>query len=114
MSFNSSLLSEKVNLLAGATKLNAKRKGKLVYEKGQPVFGTDSTFQILANVQPVIGRELLQVPEGERDRQHFFVFTRDKLCAEDIVTWCGCDHEVRVVESWGPYYKARMALIDVG
>lgn len=113
MSFNFSLLEQKVNLLSGATKVELHRKGKTTYEKYEPVTGPDKVIVITANVQPVMGRELLMLPEGEREREQYFVFSRDKICSDDVIVWCGRRFEVRVVEPWQTHYEARMALIDV-
>lgn len=56
--------------------------------------------EIEGNVQPVTGKELLEVPEGDRERQIFNVFSKEKLNPNDIVIRNNIEYEVRLNEDW--------------
>lgn len=79
--------------------------------------GSTSSLSILASVQPLGGRDLLRLPEGERSRQWVAVFTATALRVADapngqmadLVSYRGEQHEVQSVEQWdesGNFFKA--------
>lgn len=43
--------------------------------QGRTVEGSESTFSIVASVQPVSGRELRDLPEGERGDETIVIYT---------------------------------------
>lgn len=77
-------------------------------------------FQVRCNVQPVNGRELLLVPEGDRFKEQYFVWAMNKFAGKPIlhvndrIVRQGVSFQVQQVEDWGSYVRARMMAIDVG
>lgn len=55
------------------------RKAKGRYVDGHWQEGAESTFDILASVQPLTAREMSTLPEGRRKNQTFKVYTDTKL-----------------------------------
>jgi len=72
------------------------------------------------SIQPLSGNEILQVPEGDRTRQLFNIYTATELKHEDVVIFKGARYEVQPFEDWTTsgdcisYFKVRVAKIDVG
>ena len=69
-------------------------------------------------MQPVSGNELLQVPEGDRNRQVLNVFSQKfEIKKDDIVIRNGDEFEVRTVENWNQlslsHFFARIVKKDV-
>ena len=88
------------------------------YIDGNHVPGTDTTFNVQGNVQPVSGNALLQLADGERNRQPLFLFTETEMKLKDVVTRKGIEYEVIRVEDWtghGPlsHYAAMMVSKDI-
>lgn len=88
------------------------------YVEGAHVAGTDSVFKIECNVQPVTGNALLQLSDGERNRQPLSLFTKTEMKIKDVVTRRGIPYEVLRVEDWtghGPlsHYAATMVTKDI-
>ena len=110
---NRSLLKPPVQLLRHGEKLCVDRPGERKFVKGRAENRICETFEITANVQPVTGFELLQMPEGERERQHIDIWTRCPIKVRDVVQRDCYRYEVHWVEQWGPYNKARARLTDV-
>ena len=88
---------------------------------GKPVQTTKLCFKIMANVQPVMGLDLLMVPEGDRFREQFHVYTNEiqkPVQVNDRISRNGINYQVQHVETWGDppngYQKLRMMRIDVG
>lgn len=77
-------------------------------------------FQVKANVQPLNGRELLLVPEGDRFKEQYNVWAMNAhppygaIKVNDRIVRLGVSFQVQQVENWGSYVKARMMAIDVG
>lgn len=84
---------------------------------GFPKKAIKKSFNIKANVQPLSGKELLQVEEGDRERNNFNVFTETKLTPDDIITRNGIEFEVRLAEDWNQlnlkHFFARIVQKDV-
>lgn len=70
--------------------------------------GAESTFTVRGSLQPLTGRELLVVPEGERGRARWALYTTtelqtaDEAAATDAdrVAWRGRSLVVVKVEDW--------------
>ena len=96
------------------------REGAIVYVDGVPVKNEQCVFTIRANVQPVNGKELLLVPEGDRFKEQYFVWTMNPhppaglIKVNDRIVRFGESFQVQQTENWGSYTKARMMAIDVG
>lgn len=87
------------------------------YVDGRYVPGDNQTFEAFGNIQPLNGKELLQLPEGDRQRQTLKIYTAFALENNDTVTRSdGIQHEVQAVEDWTafhqPHYKARLMRIE--
>jgi hypothetical protein len=87
------------------------------YVAGRYVPGDSQTFEAFGNIQPLNGKELLQLPEGDRDRQAVKIYTAFALENNDTVTRAdGINYEVQAVEDWTafhqPHYKARLMRIE--
>ena len=81
---------------------------------GRLSLGSTSTFTITASVQPLNGRDLLRLPDGERTTERLKVYTPTQLFtqgagqAPDVITVAGINYQVETAEVWGPdgnYYK---------
>lgn len=95
------------------------RKGAVTYVEGKPVVNQESAFTITCNVQPLNGKDLLLVPEGDRIKEQYFVWSRNykdfqNLTQNDIVTRRNVKYQVQSAEDWGSYTKSRIMRIDVG
>lgn len=95
----------------------AKSGGSFVKGRWSP--GADaSPGGILANVQPLNGKEVLQLSEGDRTCQTLKIYTDDPIALNAIVTRDidGLKYEVLKVDHWVfqniPHYKAIVALLD--
>jgi hypothetical protein len=90
------------------------RDGCVRYTDGKPVKAAGETFSVVGNVQPLGGRDLLMVPEGDRYKEQMWIFTPFRLLINDIVTRCGVNFQIQSVEDWSSFVKARMTRVDVG
>jgi len=93
------------------------RKAVGSYVNGRWVDGTAADHSVSGNVQPLSGRELQQLPEGDRERQPLKIYTAFALANGDVVTrGDGIEYEVQAVEDWTkfnqPHYKARLMRIE--
>lgn len=96
------------------------RRAAGTYVKGRlvPAVGT-TTISIVADVQPVQGRKLEDLPEGQRGGEHLLVITATELRARqpgnegDVVTIGGEPWRVVEVEAWRafgpPHYECIVA-----
>ena len=68
------------------------------------------------NIQPLTGKELQQLPEGDRQREAKKIYTAFALQNGDVVRAGGVDYEVQAVEDWTafalPHFKARLVRIE--
>lgn len=91
----------------------------VIYVDGKPVKRDPELFHVKANVQPVSGRDLLLVPEGDRYREMLTLYcdnfasgsiprTNDKVFRD------GKWYQVQTAADWGSYSNCRIMLIDVG
>lgn len=93
------------------------RLGAGSHVAGRFVPGTGTDFSAGGNIQPLNGRELLQLPEGDRKREAKKIYTAFALQNKDIVTrTSGVKYEVQAIEDWTafnqPHYKARLMRIE--
>lgn len=99
------------------------------YEHGKPVQRERFLFSVIANVQPISGRDLLMVPEHDRFKEQFFVWVENsqyktnlglsetgpaEIIVNDIIQRLGANYQVQSSEDWGTYTKVRMMRIDIG
>jgi len=86
-------------------------------ETGLPKKRRKKEFRVKGAVQPLTGREILQMPEGDRKKRHLNVWTFFELKHQDVVEFKGELYEPKIIEEWddlncGPYFKARIVLRD--
>ena len=92
--------------------VTVRRYSQGVYRKGDYVEGTCRRWKIKANIQPVSGFTLMQVPEGERHRRHYDLFSQCLLEVKDTVDRDGLEYEIKRAEKWGAYGRHLMVLKD--
>lgn len=90
------------------------REGPVTYVDGKPVKHGANEFQIRANVQPIQGRDLLLVPEADRFKENYFVWTETLMLVNDRVVREMVNFQVQEVQTWGSFYQLRMMRTDVG
>lgn len=90
------------------------RDGVVKYVDGKPVTTGRISFDIIGSVQPLIGRDLLIVPEGDRYREQYWIWTPNDIKINDRVVYCGANYQVQTVQQWRSYNQARIMRIDVG
>lgn len=93
---------------------------------GDFVVDSTQTFRIIGSLQPITGRELVQLPEGERTRGLFKLYTDAVLRMQDVFDEVQADtveydgRELKVVnrEDWRlhtdgcPHFKYELAEPD--
>ena len=89
------------------------------YVKGHRVSASDITTTIKANIQPLGGSELLQLPESDRLREPLRFYTKTELKEGDQVERVlnGRKYEIQRLGNWTVFrglkhYKAIGLLID--
>ena len=94
------------------------------YVEGNYVPGRKATLRIRGSLQPLSPREVLQLPEGERVRASWKLYTDGTLITSreagerqaDTVVIRGEEHKVMSVERWEgtaiPYWKAILARVQ--
>ena len=100
------------------------RYGAGTYVNGRYVDSTESVDTIEANVQPLPGEELINLPELQRDKEVIQVFTTSELLTAsesnakraDRVTYDGKVYEVHLVEKFimgvQDHYRAVAVKVD--
>lgn len=114
-------LGGRSKIIWGDETLCVYRNGEVLLVDGKPVDRDVIDFNVRCNVQPLTGLDLLQVPEGDRHLEQYWVFTNERAQAiqlNDRVVRCGISYQVQKVETWGKspngYQRFRMTRIDVG
>lgn len=89
----------------------------VTYVDGKIVKTDAIDFCITCNVQPMSGKDLLLVPEGDRYTEQLWVWSNQKqkpLLTNDLVSRKGLTYQVQSSEDWGSYTRARIMRVDVG
>lgn len=119
-------LFDQVDIIIHDETLLVKRNGRTDYKDGKPIHRYIEEFEITCNVQPMSGRDLLLVPEGDRYKEQYWVFMNQKdkpLHTNDKVIRPGVDQnsqpvevpfQVQEVQNWGSFTQARIMRLDVG
>lgn len=101
--------------------LKVYRDGPVRQVQGKPVKGDPTCYQIQCNVQPLDGRDLLIVPEGDRFKEMYWVYTNEvdnPVFVNDRVVRNNLNFQVQKVETWGSppngYQRCLICRIDVG
>src|SRR5258706_9312645 len=87
------------------------REGCVTYVDGKPRKSASTIHEVECNVQPLAGRELLLVPEGDRHKEQYWLWTADDIRVNDRVVRCGANYQVQVVQQWGSYRQAKLMRI---
>lgn len=100
------------------------RYGTGGYENGSYAAGSTSVSSIRMSVQPLGGRDLLNLPEAQRTKIMMKGYCADQLLTAqsspsqkaDVITHNGIDYEVQAVEPWtsggstiAPFWKVTLA-----
>ena len=92
--------------------------GDTVVVDGKRVRRDYTEFDVRCTVQPVSGKELMQVPEGDRFDGQMAAWVADRagtMAANDLVLRPGDGwYLVQSTEGWGGFTKILMRPIDVG
>lgn len=104
--------------------LDGKRFGPDTNNKGRMVPGTETPFIFTASVQPLRGHELETLPENQRDRESYRLYTDFQLQTVDTTNKLRPDRiqlfnktfEVIRIDIWQnnviPHYKAIMSVVN--
>lgn len=102
------------------------RIGTVIYQDGKPIDRNLIEFNITCNIQPLNGRDLTLVPEGDRYKEQYWIWMNNSespLEINDKVCRKGLDKtnrpalvkfQVQEVQHWGSYTRARIMRLDVG
>lgn len=88
-----------------------------IYIDGKPIARDAFEFELSCNVQPLSGKDLLLVPEGDRYTSSLWIWTHQAdpaLQASDLVHRDGRWYQVQSSEDWGSYSRCRIMQVDVG
>jgi hypothetical protein len=108
----------------GKVSLTLTRYNAGSYINGLWVNGSTTTPVIQANVQPLKGEEILDLPEGQRDKKAITLYTASLIKAPDesaqtrgdVFTFDGDTYEVKVVRKWSmgvrDHYQALACRVD--
>lgn len=77
--------------MLGATTLTVTRRAAGSYVAGVWTPGATSTLTVEGSLQPMTGRELLLLPEGERTRARWKLYTETELRTADETTTTEAD-----------------------
>ncbi len=92
--------------------------------QGRVVPGAAQTpFATSGSMQPLSGRDLQRLPEGDRATEQLWYYTKATLLTSDVATGRvadlvnvgGVSYEVQTVEDWsasGNYYRARLSKVN--
>ena len=104
-------------IITGDETLIVINEGRVVYQDGKPVKADVTQFNLTCNVQPLDGRQLLLVPEGDRLKEQYWVFTNEvdnPVRDNQRVLRQGIQFQIQESEQWGSYQAFRMMRIDTG
>jgi hypothetical protein len=106
------------------------REGQVIIVDGKPVKKNLLTLKVKGNIQPVNGRDLLLVPEGDRFKEQYWIYYNNSsiiidegleietnptsIIVNDRLSRLGGEYQVQSVENWGSFSRARIMRIDVG
>lgn len=94
--------------------IRVERDVKPFYEDGRLQKVEPLKLEFQGNLQPLGGRDLLIVPEGDRHREQYWLFTEFKVMVNDRMVRNEVNFQAQSVEDWGSYTKTRMMRVDVG
>lgn len=96
--------------------LTIKRKAAGSYVNGHFVAGDESTISIDADVRPLTGIQILQLPEADRKRESYNLYTESEIKVNDIVVRDSKEYEIQKVLGYPyepiPHYEGVMLLVE--
>ena len=96
--------------------LTLKRRASGSYVSGHYVQGSESTSTIYANVQPLSGEQILQLPEADRKKEGYSLFSEDEMRVNDIIVRDSKNYEIQTVYPYQnqpiPHYEGVMIIIE--
>jgi len=95
-----------VQLLKTTTVKIRRRADGFYNNRGYFQPGDPCDIEIKANVQSLSGREILQMPEGDRQKEHNWMYTTQKVLVNDVVCYKNEMYEVRSVADWTDFSLA--------
>lgn len=101
-------LSDVIFQLQSGTYTVTRSAPGVIGSDGRLVPGSQSTFSILASVQPMTGRDLLRLPEGQRTKENLKIWSQTQLFTSgagqdpDTVAVDDADFQVQMCRRWGP------------
>lgn len=101
-------------LIGDGEATRVERPTEVFFVDGKPHTNDAHVFHVRASIQPMSGRELNILPEGDRIKEQISIWTDSSLLLNDIVTYKCARYQVQNVEKWPGYTKARAARIDAG
>ena len=87
---------------------------KPVYIDGKITHLPKTKYEFKGTVQPLQGMQLLIVPEADRFKEQFYVWSEFQMQINDEIVRCKVNYTIQQIELWGSYSRARMVRIDVG
>ena len=122
-------------IITGDEELAVYRELSAIYKDGKLLKYEVTSFLIICNIQPLNGRDLQMVEEGDRAKEQYWIFVENlkpykpnplsdnttppltpisSLLVNDRVSRKGVNFTVQQVEDWGAYSRARIVRIDIG
>lgn len=101
----------------GGDRFTVVRRRAGIFERGRYVkdLSAPETFEAVGSIQPLNGRELQFLPEGEKDREVRKLYTTTALKIDedepDHVVYLGVEYEVTVDTDWKPqanYFRYKL------
>lgn len=82
--------------------------GKVTWENGRPIKGTETFLDISASIQPVSGNMIKIIPEHRRNQESIVIYSSDRLFTTDeksgriadVVEYDGKRFQVFSVKKW--------------
>lgn len=101
MNLSASMISE-FRIPGGVTVTRKSGPGAYVAGRFVPAASAAPFVIDPASVQPISGREKLQLPEADRTLDNVVIFTKDELMVDDVVAIPGFagTFEIHAVETW--------------
>lgn len=87
---------------------------------GKPVALHDPVqFTVICTIQPLTGRDLILLPEGDRYKEQLYMWvddknSEDKVKLNDIIVRPPGNYQAQAVEQWGSYSRVRLMRVDIG
>ena len=116
-------LSQLPTILRNGEPVLVKRLGAGTYRDGEQIESPlCCQFKIIANIVPIDGNKLAQVPEAQREMRNLEVYSTSVLKVEDTlfkhsdskncILEEGIEYEVKSVQNWGKFSVMRIVQKD--